>query len=107
LFADKIGAINLTVGGVHASRHTLLPTVSQTCHLDTTVDAAFSWEAFFVAMYQEADSVLLVDFGPGPITIAIIVALIADLDAPSSGLIGLDERVMQRLQTELRAESVR
>jgi hypothetical protein len=39
-----------------------------------------------------------------PITIAIVVALIADLDAPSSGLIRLDQRAMQRLQTELRLE---
>ncbi len=32
-----------------------------------------------------------------PITIAIVVALIADLDTPSSGLIRLDQRAMQRL----------
>jgi hypothetical protein len=39
---------------------------------------------------------------PVPITIAIVVALIADLDAPSSGLIRLNERAIQRLKTELR-----
>jgi hypothetical protein len=42
-----------------------------------------------------------------PLTIAIVAGLIADLDAPSSGLIRLDQRAMQRLQTELRAESAR
>jgi hypothetical protein len=37
-----------------------------------------------------------------PITIAIVVALIADLDAPSSGLIRLDQRAMQRLKSDLK-----
>jgi hypothetical protein len=32
-----------------------------------------------------------------PITIAIVVGLIADLDAPSTGLIRLDQRAKQRL----------
>lgn len=36
-----------------------------------------------------------------PITIAIVVALVADIDAPSSGLIQTDQRAMQRLKTEL------
>lgn len=36
-----------------------------------------------------------------PITIAIVVALIADLDTPSAGLIRLDHRAMQRLKTEI------
>jgi hypothetical protein len=36
-----------------------------------------------------------------PITIAIVVALIADLDTPSSGLIRVDQRAMQRLQAEI------
>ena len=40
----------------------------------------------------------------GPITIAIVLALIADLDSPSSGLLRLDTRAMQRLQTELSSE---
>jgi hypothetical protein len=39
-----------------------------------------------------------------PITIAIVVALIADLDTPSSGLIRLDQRAMQRLKADLSAE---
>jgi hypothetical protein len=36
-----------------------------------------------------------------PLTIAIVVALIADLDTPSSGLILTDQRAMQRLQSEM------
>ncbi|HMK31269.1 MAG TPA: hypothetical protein VK473_16415 [Terriglobales bacterium] len=36
-----------------------------------------------------------------PITIAIVVALIADLDAPSAGLIRLDHRAMQRLKADM------
>jgi len=39
-----------------------------------------------------------------PITMAIVVGLIADLDAPSSGLIRLDQSAMQRLQADLRVE---
>jgi hypothetical protein len=39
-----------------------------------------------------------------PVTIAIVVALVADLDSPSSGLIRLDQRAMQRLKTELSSE---
>ena len=39
-----------------------------------------------------------------PITIAIVVALIADLDTPSSGLIRLDQRAMQRLKVDLSTE---
>ena len=36
-----------------------------------------------------------------PLTIALVVALIADLDTPSSGLIRLDQRAMQRLKSEI------
>lgn len=36
-----------------------------------------------------------------PLTIALVVALIADLDTPSSGLIRLDQRAMQRLKAEI------
>lgn len=36
-----------------------------------------------------------------PVTIALVVALIADLDTPSAGLIRLDDRAMQRLQSEI------
>jgi len=39
-----------------------------------------------------------------PITIAIVVALVADLDSPSTGLIRLDQRAMQRLKTEFGSE---
>jgi hypothetical protein len=39
-----------------------------------------------------------------PITIAIVVALVADLDSPKAGLIHLDQRPMYRLQTELSSE---
>lgn len=39
-----------------------------------------------------------------PITIALVVALIADLDSPSAGLIRLDQRAMQRLKAELSSE---
>jgi hypothetical protein len=39
-----------------------------------------------------------------PLTIAIVVGLIADLDAPSTGLIRLDQRAMQRLHADLRVE---
>jgi hypothetical protein len=38
-----------------------------------------------------------------PLTIAIVVALIADLDTPSSGLIRLDQRAMIRLKADLAA----
>ena len=40
-----------------------------------------------------------------PITIAIVVALIADLDTPSRGLIQLDQRALQRLKAEISIES--
>jgi hypothetical protein len=39
-----------------------------------------------------------------PVTIAIVVALVADLDSPSTGLIRLDQRAMQRLKAELSSE---
>ena len=39
-----------------------------------------------------------------PLTIAIVVGLIADLDAPSTGLIRLDQRAMERVQADLRVE---
>ena len=39
-----------------------------------------------------------------PLTIALVVALIADLDTPGSGLIRLDHRAMQRLQAEISHE---
>jgi hypothetical protein len=40
-----------------------------------------------------------------PITIAIVVALIADLDAPSRGLIRLDQRAMHRLKADMGVEA--
>jgi len=40
-----------------------------------------------------------------PVTIAIVVALIADLDAPSNGLIRLDQRPLQRLKAEIGVET--
>jgi hypothetical protein len=39
-----------------------------------------------------------------PVTIAIVVALVADLDSPSAGLIRLDQRAMQRLKGEFGSE---
>jgi hypothetical protein len=39
-----------------------------------------------------------------PFTIAIVVALVADLDTPSSGLIRLDQRAMERLKGDLSVE---
>jgi len=39
-----------------------------------------------------------------PITIALVVALIADLDTPSRGLIRLDQRAMQRLKADMSVE---
>jgi hypothetical protein len=36
-----------------------------------------------------------------PVTIAIVVALVADLDTPSSGLIRLDQRAMLRLKADI------
>jgi hypothetical protein len=39
-----------------------------------------------------------------PITIAIVVALVADLDSPSAGLVRLDQRAMQRLRAEFSSE---
>ena len=38
-----------------------------------------------------------------PLTVAIVVALIADLDTPSSGLIRLDQRAMIRLKADITA----
>jgi Protein of unknown function (DUF4239) len=38
-----------------------------------------------------------------PVTIAIVVSLIADLDTPSRGLIRLDQRAMQRLKAQINA----
>jgi hypothetical protein len=40
-----------------------------------------------------------------PVTIAIVVALIADLDSPSRGFIRLDQRAMQRLKANLTVQS--
>lgn len=40
-----------------------------------------------------------------PLTIAIVVGLIADLDAPSRGLIRLDQRAMQRLKADISADA--
>ena len=42
-----------------------------------------------------------------PMTIAIVVALIADLDTPTHGLIRLDQRPLQRLKSEIRSDSAR
>lgn len=42
-----------------------------------------------------------------PITIAISVALIADLDTPTRGLIRLDQRAMQRLKADMGMESTK
>jgi len=39
-----------------------------------------------------------------PITIALVVALIADLDTPSRGLVRLDQRAMQRLKADMSVE---
>jgi hypothetical protein len=39
-----------------------------------------------------------------PVTIAIVISLIADLDTPSRGLIRLDQRSLQRLKAEIEAE---
>jgi len=39
-----------------------------------------------------------------PITIALVVALIADLDTPSHGFIQLDQRALQRLQGDINAD---
>jgi hypothetical protein len=38
-----------------------------------------------------------------PLTIALVVALIADLDTPSRGLIRLDQRAMERVKVEMNA----
>jgi len=42
-----------------------------------------------------------------PITIALVVALIADLDAPSRGLIRLDQRALQRLKADINVETTK
>lgn len=42
-----------------------------------------------------------------PITIALVVALIADLDAPSRGLIRLDQRALQRLKADVNVETTK
>ena len=39
-----------------------------------------------------------------PFIIAIVVALIADLDTPSSGLMRIDQRAMERLKVDLSFE---
>ena len=40
-----------------------------------------------------------------PVTIALVIALIADLDTPSRGLIRLDQRDLQRLKADIAAEA--
>jgi hypothetical protein len=40
-----------------------------------------------------------------PITIAIVVSLIADLDSPSRGLLRLDQRALQRLKVDMSTEA--
>ena len=40
-----------------------------------------------------------------PFTIAVVVALIADLDTPGGGFIRIQQRAMQRLDADLKAES--
>ena len=40
-----------------------------------------------------------------PITIALVVALIADLDAPTRGLIRLDQRALQRVKADVNVET--
>ena len=40
-----------------------------------------------------------------PITVAIVVGLIADLDAPSRGLIQLDERALMRLKADMSVDA--
>jgi hypothetical protein len=40
-----------------------------------------------------------------PLTIAIVVAMIVDLDSPSRGLIRLDQRPMLRLKTDMASQS--
>ena len=40
-----------------------------------------------------------------PVTIAIVVSLIADLDSPSRGLIRLDQRALQRLKADMSTEA--
>jgi Protein of unknown function (DUF4239) len=40
-----------------------------------------------------------------PITIAIVVALIADLDTPSRGLIRLDQRALERLKADISTDA--
>jgi hypothetical protein len=42
-----------------------------------------------------------------PITIALVVALIADLDTPSRGLIRLDQRALQRLKADVNVETTK
>jgi len=39
-----------------------------------------------------------------PVTIAIVVALVAGLDSPSAGLLRLDQRAMQHLKAEFSSE---
>ena len=41
-----------------------------------------------------------------PITIAIVVAQVADLDSPSTGLIRLDQRAMQRIQSRVQLRAM-
>jgi hypothetical protein len=40
-----------------------------------------------------------------PVTIAIVVALIADLDSPSRGLLRIDKRAMERLKADIASPS--
>ncbi|HVN17257.1 MAG TPA: hypothetical protein VMU05_00740 [Dongiaceae bacterium] len=42
-----------------------------------------------------------------PVTIAIVVALIADLDTPGRGLIQLDQRALHRLQVDMSIEAAK
>ena len=51
---------------------------------------------------SDACPAILVDAAAlAPVTVALVVALIADLDTTSGGLIRLDARAMQRLKADI------
>ena len=39
-----------------------------------------------------------------PVSIAIVITLAGDLDTPNTGLLGLDQRSMQRLKADMYSE---
>lgn len=92
-----------------------LSSLNETIDLDAKRTAAFEYHVATAIWILIISISLIVAFTRGatmtsrfwlsliliPLTIAIVVALISDLDTPSHGLIRLDQRTLQRLKVEI------